>query len=483
MSKKINRRDFLRALGIAGGGIVAGACATQETPTPETITVEVTHEVTREVEKEVEKVVTPTPGAEDEPWAYEPAAPKPEKIVYVRAFFEDIFNPLAEKFEEDWGVPVEILYQTNNEEAFAKALTLYATGEQVDAMFLPIMNMGTFLEVDSVLPINAGPGFMVYVNDFNPVTESSLNYEADLYAGLPQGMMNYVLSLNRAKLEEAGIEKPYTSWNEMVDQCLKAKTDGVAEYPYIWVAGLGSEQLPGTFFSLVWNRGGVIFESDGTPALGPGSVARETLDWWRRTFLEWEISDPLSLEVRFIPAAQAFGTGDYLYLGPQHDGIAWTQQDPAQYPAADTTEFMMMPGTGATLGFAHQNVMLNAAAETEWAWKWMQYIGGKTKDGEWLAFEMWAERQGTIPNYKSITDSPMYLDTVEGKSSTLDIYIAQTEKATAWKEAVPVTSTTWYPKWADTMNVKLQECLRGEITADECCDDLIAAVDEAKATR
>lgn len=482
--KVVSRRAFLKVAGYMGAGLAASAltgCAPSPTPTP--IIREVTKVVEKEVTRVIEKVATPTPSAEESPWSYMPTAPKPPKIVYVRAFFQDIFDPLASKFQEDWGVPVEIVYETNNEEALAKALTLFATGEQVDCIFCPPQSMGMFLEADAVLPINEVPGYKVYVDDFTPTTKTSLEYTPGFYAGLPQGAMNYVSLVNRAKLEAAGFDHPYTSWDECVEQCLKAKKDGVAKYPHLWVAGVGAEQLPGTFFSLVWNRGGVIFDRFGKPELGPGSVARETLRWWQKTFVEWEISDPLSLEVRFIPAVQAFGTGDYLFLGPGHDGIAWTAQDPAQYPAAQVTEFMMMPGTGATLGFAHQNIMLKSAGQREWAWKWLQYIGGRTKDGEWLAFKMWAERQGTIPNYRSLIESDMYLKAVEGKSTTLDIYLKQCERAGAWKEAVPVVSTVWYPKWVDMMNVKLQECLRGEITADECCDALIAAIDEAKKVR
>lgn len=454
--KRVSRREFLKMAGSAGAGLAAGSLVSR---TPEVA------------------------DAAEVPWSYVPTAAKPKKIVYVRSMFQDIFDPLAKKFQEDWGIPVEIKYETNTEEALAKALMLYTTGEQVDAIFCPTQSMGMFMAADAILPIEKLPGASVYIDDFNPVTKATFNYAADHYAGLPQGMMNYVQLLNRAKLEKANIKNAYTTWDEMVEQCLKAKKDGVSKYPFLWIGGVGAEQLPGTFFSLVWNRGGVIFEKDGRPAFGLGSVARETLKWWARTFTEWQISDPLSLEVRFIPAAKAFGTGDYLYMGPQHDGIAWTQQDPTQYPAAKTTEFMKMPGTGATLGFAHQNIMLKSVGQAEWAWKWMQYMGGRVKDGSWLAFEMWAKRQGTIPNFRSLAKSPMYLKTVEGKSTTLDIYLNQCERATAWKEAVPQTSTVWYPKWVDLMNVIIQNCLRGQITADKACDEIVAAIDVAKKVR
>jgi ABC-type glycerol-3-phosphate transport system substrate-binding protein len=88
-----------------------------------------------------------------------------------------------------------------------------------------------------------------------------------------------------------------------VEQARKAKKDGVAKYPILWIAGAGFEQLPGTWFNLTWNRGGVIFDKQLNLQLGAGSVARETLKWWQSTFKE-ELADPNSLNLRLFQPAR-----------------------------------------------------------------------------------------------------------------------------------------------------------------------------------
>ncbi len=133
--------------------------------------------------------------------------------------------------------------------------------------------------------------------------------------GLPYFSTVWVFMYNDELLGKAGFkDKPFKSYPELLEQCRKAKKDGVCKYPILWVAGAGFEQLPATWFSMTCNRGGVIFDKQLAPQLGPGSIARETLKWWQNTFKE-ELADPNSLNLRFIPAVKAFNAGQHVYLG------------------------------------------------------------------------------------------------------------------------------------------------------------------------
>src|SRR4029434_6438283 len=124
-------------------------------------------------------------------------------------------------------------------------------------------------------------------------------------------------------MEKAKVEKPFTTYDELIEQCVKAKKDGLSGYPILWVAGVGLEQLPGTWYSLTWNRGGTFFDKQGAHQLVAGSIARETLKWWVNTFEKGlDISDPESLKVQFTTSAKAFGAGKNLYRGPNtHYGL------------------------------------------------------------------------------------------------------------------------------------------------------------------
>ena len=122
----------------------------------------------------------------------------------------------------------------------------------------------------------------------------------------------------------------------------------MSQYPILWVAGVGLEQLPGTWYSLTWNRGGTFFDKDGEHQLGDGSIARETLKWWANTFEQGlDISDPESLKVQFTTSAKAFSAGKNLYRGPNHHYGLNIVNDPSQSPIAGKVKVHGFPGDGA----------------------------------------------------------------------------------------------------------------------------------------
>ena len=72
----------------------------------------------------------------------------------------------------------------------------------------------------------------------------------------------------RDMLEKLKIDKPFATYEEFIEHCVKAKKDGVSRYPVLWVAGVGLEQLPGTWYQMTWNRGGTFFDKQGNHMLG-----------------------------------------------------------------------------------------------------------------------------------------------------------------------------------------------------------------------
>ena len=111
--------------------------------------------------------------------------------------------------------------------------------------------------------------------------------------GLPYFSAVWVWNYYADMLEKLKIDKPFTTYDEFIEHCVKAKKDGVSRYPVLWVAGVGLEQLPGTWYQMTWNSGGTFFDKQGNHQLGAGSIARETLKWWANTFEKGlDIADP-----------------------------------------------------------------------------------------------------------------------------------------------------------------------------------------------
>jgi len=297
--------------------------------------------------------------------------------------------------------------------------------------------------------------------------------------GLPYFSTVWAFIYNDELLTKAGFKgKPFSSYPELIDQAKKAKRDGVSKYPILWVAGAGFEQLPGTWFSMTQNRGGAIFDKQLAPQLGAGSVARETLKWWQSTFKE-ELADPNSLNLRFIPAVKAFNAGQHVYLGTLHHYYISLVNDPAQSPIAGKGRVVGHPGDGKTIGYTMLYMMVSTTKNKEWAWKLLQALGGRTKDGQYTQANRLATDAMLGSGYQSVMDSDL-LKKGWAKWADVPTVLGLWSKAANFADVVPAVYQPWYPRWSDAMNVELTACLSGKITPDQACDNMVAAVAKAK---
>jgi len=282
----------------------------------------------------------------------------------------------------------------------------------------------------------------------------------------------YTDLLDKAKFE------PFTSYDELLEQLRKAKKDQIVDYPIQWIAGVGLEQLPGTWYQLTWNRGGSFFDQQGNHQLGPGSIARETLKWWIATFTEG-LADPESLKVQFTSGAKAFTAGKNLYRGPNHHYGLNIMNDPSQSPIAGKVKVWGSPGDGKTIGDTHVYFLCTANRDRDWAWKLLQYLGGKTKDGAYTQADTLARDAMLGSGYASVMKSAAVAEGWKPWGEPQKI-LQIWDKATYVGEVCNSVYQPWHFPWTDRVNIEVQKALTGQITADQCCDTLIAAIKEVQ---
>ena len=415
--------------------------------------------------------------AQGGPWAARPAG-NPASVNFVVWQYGKIYEQIAKQFEQDWSVKVNQIIEPNVEPQVAKLTAMFAANEPVDVSQSPIQYLASYIDQGIAMPIDGLPGVDQYVKDFTPFTRAIAQRDGKTW-GLPYFSTVWTFIANDELLGKAGFKgKPFRSYPELIDQCRKAKRDGVSKYPLLWICGVGFEQLPGTWFSLTHNRGGAIFDRQLTPQLGAGSVARETLKWWQSTFKE-ELADPNSFNVRFIPAVKSFNAGQHLYLGTLHHYYVSLVNDQAQSPIAGKGRVVGLPDDGKTIGYTMLYMMVSTTKNRDWAWKLLQYLGGKTKDGQYTQANRLAADAMLGSGYQSVMESE-HLRKSWGKWGDVPTILGAWNKAANFADVVPAVSQPWYPRWSEMMNVELTNCLQGKITADQACDNMAAAVAKAK---
>ena len=410
------------------------------------------------------------------PWSERPKS-KIDSVSFVGWQYGEIYAKISKQFEADWGVKFDQNLSGFNE-YFQKFNTTFAGGGQVDVGMGFAAELRTWAEQGIVEPLDGLPGLDAYVGDFTAAQKQISGFGGKVWA-LPYFSTVWVWNYYEDLLEKAGIDKPFSSYDELIEHCVKAKKDGVAKYPILWVAGVGPEQLPGTWYSMTWNRGSNFFDKQGNHQLGPGSVARETLKWWTDTFTKLDIADPESLKVQFTGSAKAFMAGGNLYRGPNHHYGLNLVNDPSQSPIAGKVKVHPMPGDGRTIANGGIYFMSTAFGDKEWAWKLLQYLGGRTKDGEYTQADRLAKDAMLGSGFQSVMDSKA-LSATWAKWGDVPTILDAWGKATFLGDVVSSMIQPWHTPWNDIINIELQKSLTGQKTPDQVCDTIIAGIDKAK---
>jgi len=410
------------------------------------------------------------------PWAEQPTG-KVDKLNFVVWTYGDIYTKISKKFADDWGVPVDSTISSFNDHR-TKLMTMFAGNETIDVSQSSPFSFPNFISQGLVEPLDGLPGAADYLRDFTASAKQVAVFDGKLM-GLPYFSAVWVWNYYTDLLEKTGVE-PFKTYDELLDQLRKAKKDKIAEYPILWIAGIGLEQLPGTWYQLTWNRGGTFFDKQGNHQLGPGSIARETLKWWIISFKE-ELADPESLKVQFTSGAKAFTAGKNLYRGPSHHYGLNIVNDPAQSPIAGKVKVWGSPGDGKTIGDTHVYFLCTANRNKDWAWKLLQYLGGKTKDGKYTQAETLAHDAMLGSGYDSVMKSTAVTEGWKpwgDPQKILEIW----DKATYVGEVCNSIYKPWHFPWTDRVNIEVQKALTGQISADQCCDNIIGAIKDVQKT-
>ena len=406
------------------------------------------------------------------------AQTKPQKITLVYWTVdgdEPAITQANDMFTADYGIPVEWQRTPNIEESNQKVLSLNLTGEKVDVFVMHYYNMAKWVKEGIVQPIDGLPGLDEYLKAMSPSARSMIQYKGKTW-GFPYFQSMNCYCYNTELFKKAGFSELPEGLDELTELAQKAKQDKICDYPIIWQAGAGSEHIGDTFFSLVASNGGEVFDKDINPMLGEGSIARNTLKWWRDTFQEWKIADPSSLELRWIPAIKAYAAGKHMFTITR-ERYMLNANDPAKSPTAGIHRIFKM---GSPIFAGHLWALGSNISDKSYSWPFLQYFGGKTKSGQYFMASARAKYAGTS-GWPKIALENSEIRALWDKWFDLEEYSREWQDAKFIGDVCRAMSSTWYIEWVDKMVVpNLQNCLAGKITADKAADNLAKGASELK---
>lgn len=320
--------------------------------------------------------------------------------------------------------------------------------------------------------------------DMFPYTLEGMTYNGELY-GLPYYADPIAFIYNTRVYEEAGIENPPETWEDVLEHSRIIKEKGLMGYPL----GFGwSQQEPFSIevvTGMLMSRGDEFFDdnleptfldADGNPI--PGSALEEHINWVK-TALDEGLMDPESLTRDGVASGQAVQAGTQAYGMTRASGLAFWQ-DPDQSAEAGNLEMIPMPGdTHQTLGFVRFYAVSKQLAERDQAakdaaWKFMDYFAGPGPDGSWPVVKRWALEHGL-----GFGPMPLYEDPEirEAFGTWTDVdQLEQIAKTSRARKLSP-----WYSSWDVFTRAELQRAYLGEVSVEEAIKNIGDKWNELKA--
>jgi multiple sugar transport system substrate-binding protein len=250
--------------------------------------------------------------------------------------------------------------------------------------------------------------FKSYQKEWAPYALEGMTLDGKLY-GLPYYADLVTFLYNADLIRKAGFKSAPKTWEEVAKQAIAIKQKGLAKYPVNIPLKKDDPWLIEIFYSMVYGRGGHMFDNDDNPVFNkPGSPAQQTLQWLRDAMKKWKIFNPAAPESAEPDIVKTMGAGNSAFTVLAKYNLA--ELNLGQHAERGHFRMALMPGAAhSTVGFVRFYAMSSNATKrgddvVKRSGAFLQYFGGKTS-GKYAVVKRWALEKGL-----GFANLPLYND-------------------------------------------------------------------------
>ena len=362
---------------------------------------------------------------------------------------------------------LQVNYEAYPVASFAQNMaTNFAAGTKMDAIMTRDDLVYAWAKGGQLRALDDLPGAADYNADLLDYARESLTVDGKLY-GLPYLTVFNAFIYNQAMLADAGIDKPPKTWDELDEQALTLKREGIVEFPHL----LWMQNTPGVnwcFWNYVYAWGGDLFD-EGNEPLFPDKdpTALNVLEWMLDGIYGKKIIDPGVIALDFESGTQAFSAGRAAFMVMPYSQLTGIL-DPKASKVSDAVAVALTPATTAedypapSMGYSRMFSVGSSAHSEAAAWKLVQFLGGKDEEGDYHFQKFLWTQLGFGYGYKSLAKDPE----VRKATRTFmepDVF----EAGNAHAKRRQALKTSWYAEWDGYNAAQLQDVLRRRISPRE----------------
>lgn len=359
---------------------------------------------------------------------------------------------------------IKVSYTPITSAQYVQKVVAEFTGDSgPDALYVYDDSLAGWVEAGYLQPLDGLAGVDEVYDAIYPSNAETMTYKGKRY-GLPYYTDSQCLIYNAEILGKAGFTTPPKSLDELEQQALKIKNDGVLQYPI----GINA-QLSDTWWSWVWGlvfaSGGEMFADDQTPVLkSKDPTTKNVFAWLQDAANKSKVLDPASLQLLPVPLDNAMMASQYAFtFGPRY--ALRTYNDPAKSKAAGKMKLALMPGLeDESKGTVSNTRMYSLSANTQVkdkAFKLLTYLGGYDSDKLPYTAKFWFMQRGLGFTFKDLAKDPDVVATLE-KFADPAIYQELAETA----HARNVLNVPWYTEFETEMHKVVQQVLTNQSTPE-----------------
>ncbi len=323
------------------------------------------------------------------------------------------------------------------------------------------------------------PQIKEMAKSFSQYAVEGMSYNGKIY-GLPYYADPMAFFYNESILKKAGFSLPPSTWEELLTQAKVIKEKGIVKHPI----GFGfSQQEPFSievFISMVYSRGGDLFDKGGNPVFDrPGSATIKAIEWVRDA-LKADVLNPESLQWDGVQAGNAMLAGTQVYSISRASALA-AYNDPKQSKEAGNFKIALMPGsTHQTVGFVRFYAMSNQVPRRgkealDAAWNFLNYFGGPGPDNSYPVVRRWALDFGL-----GFAQLPLFRDTEILRSFGRWVDVPLLQRIGSRYSKVKQGLTPWFAQWDVFTRAELQKAYLGQLTPEQTAKNMAAKWNELR---
>jgi multiple sugar transport system substrate-binding protein len=386
-------------------------------------------------------------------------------------FQPDTIRQHLDNYTLQSGTPVDLHIIPNM--GFSTALqTKFLGGVRLDVYYNYKYNSTRYFNAGWARRMDDLPDADTVMGEMFASSVPSYTTPAGQLISMPYFSAIHVLHYNERLLSESGFDAPPQTKQELYDQCVQLKNDGV-EAPYLgyWVKDFCEEYLQVYLLS----EGITPFSPEGEPTFADDSRTVDVFEWWQAMFQDG-LTSPTQLTDQPGEQMTSMQNGNSAFYVLHHYFLKLMNSGGG--PEVDYLRIAdRMPGSDGKTFQMGEVVQMSDGDYVDQSWDLVKFYTWKDAAGERSVHKSWAAAAALGAPYPDFYDDP---DVQANYGSYYDFDLIKDTFANN-SDVVQARNQPWYSEFQAHVGDEIQRMLQGHLTPAEAVTSLADKVVELRA--